>query len=414
MLLRNKTNAINLSSKGVQLIKESKYQGLPIQITNEYIQESIYIYDQRMASVHGDIACKYSKTGLSPSNCTSFNERKGVIPQICFLDKDISRCELPITLSGEETIKLAPNYLFYLQSYTTLQEYLRVIKSDHIFDLRTISLIAIFLYLSCRYIIAENLCLVSFYQVGYILFNKSLFEAFVKAHFNEAKKAVEEEFLHEVNFDFQVVLDEMRKKSASSYPFHAPGYFNVERQDQLCIDLFTCTNMLNIYLEHRRVDGELANIRAATFEKTLQKLIDSTTYQPDEHVKALIKQNSIDCNSKQITDIDAAFVYKGTLILVSAKSYIYNTEYDQGNYATIRNIRTNIENDIQKWRKVIAFINKNPTGNNYDLSNYGEIQGILCTPSLFFIGADYYKSQIGCGINEYQSAIELYNLISKI
>lgn len=109
-----------------------------------------------------------------------------------------------------------------------------------------------------------------------------------------------------------------------------------------------------------------------------------------------------------------AFFYKDTLILISAKSYIYNSEYDRGNYNYIRNIKSNIEGDICYWRKVIEFINKNRIGGNYNLSSYRKIQGIVCTPSLFFIGADYYKSKIDCGINKYQSVIELYNLISKV
>jgi len=170
--------------------------------------------------------------------------------------------------------------------------------------------------------------------------------------------------------------------------------------------------MLHSKLEHKVTDGTLSNTRALHFEKSLQKLIDFTQYQPDNYIKRLINQKSINFNSKKITDIDAAFVYNNTLILVSAKSYIYNAKYDKGNYRYIRNTRDKIEKDIQEWREKIRFLNKNITGDNYDLSSYGKVQGIVCTPSLFFIGANYYKSKISCGIDEYQSAVELYRLLT--
>ncbi len=204
----------------------------------------------------------------------------------------------------------------------------------------------------------------------------------------------------------------MKKRSILSYPFDAPGYFEIGYENQICIDLLTCTKMLHSKLEHKVTDGTLSNTRALHFEKSLQKLIDFTQYQPDNYIKRLINQKSINFNSKKITDIDAAFVYNNTLILVSAKSYIYNAKYDKGNYRYIRNTRDKIEKDIQEWREKIRFLNKNITGDNYDLSSYGKVQGIVCTPSLFFIGANYYKSKISCGIDEYQSAVELYRLLT--
>lgn len=405
---------IRRSSKGIKLIKKFKHECLPVEIPDKYLQESISIFDKRMASDHGDIAGLYSRMGLSPNGFIKFEEENCVIPAICGVASDGSTSQLPLNFSNKEKVNIAPSYLIYFQEYIIIQDYLQSINSEHVFDLYMINIIAIFLYLSLDFIITKELPLVSFYQVGYFLFNKPSFEKFVEEHFNEAKKTVEKIFLQELDFDFHVLLSEMRKKSASSYPFHAPGYFNLGQKDQLCIDLNTCTAMLNTYLEHKVIVGEVANKRAAQFEDSLQKLIDSTTYKPDENVRALVKQKSIDFDGKQLTDIDAAFFYKDTLILISAKSYIYNSEYDRGNYNYIRNIKSNIEGDICYWRKVIEFINKNRIGGNYNLSSYRKIQGIVCTPSLFFIGADYYKSKIDCGINEYQSVIELYNLISKV
>ena len=384
---------IRRSSKGIKLIKKTKHEFLPVEIPDKYLQDSISIYDKRMANVHGDIAGLYSRAGLSPNSFINFEKENCVIPAICGVVSNGSPSPLPLTFSNKDKVNIAPKYLIYFQEYKIIQDYLSSINSEHVFDFYMINVIAIFLYLSLGFIITKELPLVSFYQVGYFLFNKSGFEKFVEEHFNEAKKNVEKIFLQDVNFDFRVLLFEMRKKSASSYPFHAPGYFNLGKKDQLCIDLNTCTEMLNAYLEHRVISGEIANKRATQFEKSLQKLIDSTIYKPDENVRAIIGKKSINFGGTQKTDIDAAF-------------------FDRGNYNYIRNIKSNIEGDICYWRKMIEFINKNRIGDNYNLSSYRKIQGILCTPSLFFIGADYYKSKIDCGINEYQSVIELYNLIS--
>ncbi|HAT3882408.1 TPA: hypothetical protein R2318_000188 [Legionella pneumophila] len=393
------------------LIKKSNYDCLPIEVPNQYIQESITIFDKRMELFSGHIAGIYSKTGLSTDKLIYFDEEEIVIPAV-FRISESHPLELPITFSNEERINISPMYFIYFQEYKIIQDYLRTINSNHVFDLYMISIIAIFLYLSLDFIFTKNLPLVGFYQVGYFLFNKSSFEKFAEDHFDEAKKTVEKIFLQEVNFDVQTVFREMIKKSPSSYPFYSPGYFYIGREDQICVDLDTCSSMLTKYLEHKVIEGELANKRATQFENSLQKLIDSTIFKPDKNVRDIVDKKSINFKSEQITDIDAAFLYKGTLILVSAKSYIYNMDYDKGNYNYIRNIKSNIEADICKWRNKIDFINNNPIGDNYDLSSYGKIQGILCTPSLFYIGADYYKSKIECGIDEYQSATELYDLIT--
>lgn len=402
---------IRRTSKGVKLIK-SQDNWLPVKVQDEYLEESISILDKRMEGEVGSISSVYSRTGISPHEPMNFNTQYSGIPQICMVsDNEISK--LPRTFSSKETINISPSYLIYFQEYENLSNYLRSINNSHVFDLRSINIISIFLFLSTLFIVFENLSIVSFYQVGYLLFNKTKFENFVRDYFNEARKYVEKIFFQKIDFDCNVVLSEMKKRSVSSNPFYAPGYFEIGRDDQLCIDLCTCSLMLNIKLEHKVIDGPIANLRALNFEKSLQNLIDLSSFRPDQYIRSLVEQKSLNVNSKAKTDIDAAFIYEGILILISAKSYIYNSEYDKGNYTYIRNIKSNIEKNIHEWREKIEFLNKNLVGDNYDLSDYGEVQGILCTPSLFFLGADFYKSKIKCGLNEYQSSIELYNLIYK-
>ncbi|CAM3005156.1 Uncharacterised protein [Legionella steigerwaltii] len=401
---------IRRSSKGVKFI-EQRNDWHPLEVEDEYLKQSISIYDKRIERTFGNHASILSGTGISATDFLSYNNSICALPTVLLLYANIDQDLLVVPL-GKEKVKIRnPRYCIGFQEYKSLQEYFGVIGNDA-FDFESIMVNATFLLLALSFLILKNIKLVSFYNIGYVLFDKLSFKKFVEVNYQEVKDVIETIFHQTINFNYQHVLSCMKNRSKSGCPFFPPGYFDIGG-NQLCIDLDTCTLRLNKLLEHRMQTGSEANLRAIQFEQSLQSLINSSTLEPDEYIKSIIKKKHIKFKSKPITDIDAAFFYKDVLVLISAKSYIFNSIYDQGDYEYIRNIKDRIENDIQKWRCKIEFIKNNPVGDNYDFSNYRVIDGLLCTPSIFFIGANYYKSKINCGLNEYQSAVELYTFLEK-
>lgn len=177
--------------------------------------------------------------------------------------------------------------------------------------------------------------------------------------------------------DFIQWRDSLLAVAASIWPL-ASGNVMRRFRDNFLIDTTGASHALLHRLELDRSPA-IGNMRAREFELQCQDLIDSTSWGPPPEVKAL-RGRPLRQSGRVLTDIDAIGVRDRTLLLVSCKSIIYDRDYDQGIFRVIRNAQATIDGSVEAWEGIVAELRRQPTGENFDLSKFDEIIGVVCTP----------------------------------
>lgn len=148
--------------------------------------------------------------------------------------------------------------------------------------------------------------------------------------------------------------------------------------DNVMIDTSAASQALLHRLELARTPS-IGNLRAREFELQCQDVISGTSWEPLPEVKAL-RGRPLRQNGKVLTDIDAIGAKGRTLLIVSCKSIIYDRDYDRGTFRVIRNIQDTIDNAVIEWEGIVDNLSWQPTGENFDLSAFDDIIGVVCTP----------------------------------
>jgi hypothetical protein len=130
----------------------------------------------------------------------------------------------------------------------------------------------------------------------------------------------------------------------------------------------------------RRIEqgGSVANAWAFAFEREVQALIDSSSWQPSAQVRDLVGRTAR-LNGEPITDLDAIGENGGRLLLVSCMSVAGSDGYLRGDFNAVRNLRTAVESKVAEWDDRLDQLRRAPVGDNYDLAGY-EIVGAVVVP----------------------------------
>jgi hypothetical protein len=112
-------------------------------------------------------------------------------------------------------------------------------------------------------------------------------------------------------------------------------------------------------------------------------MIDHTAWAPMSPLREL-RGRTLRSDRESITDVDALAVSRSTVLLVSCKSIPYTYDYDSGDYASVRNVRTYIERSDMEWQQRVRKLQQQPIGDNYNFEGY-DIYGVVCTPFVIFV-----------------------------
>jgi hypothetical protein len=173
----------------------------------------------------------------------------------------------------------------------------------------------------------------------------------------------------------------------------------------LMIDITGASHALLHRLELDR-SPLIGNLRAPKFELQCQDLIDSTPWAPSPEVKAL-RGRPLRRGGLPATDIDAIGMMGRTLLMVSCKSVIYDRDYDQGVFQVIRNTQHRIDEAVIEWDEKVAEFRRQPTGENYDFSQFDEIIGVVCTPFVAYSNEERTLAFIKPNLRACSSVLEL-------
>ncbi|MEU0505459.1 hypothetical protein [Nocardia sp. NPDC005998] len=166
--------------------------------------------------------------------------------------------------------------------------------------------------------------------------------------------------------------------SGSLWPL-IPGPVIRVAGNSLYVDLVSATSNLQRLTTIARRGGKLANVRADRFEHDVQDVIDVSPWRPGPALRSL-RGRSLRLRGRPVTDLDAVGERDGVLLAISAKSVPYTPEYDMGEHAAVRNLADRCERFVAEWDKRIETLASDRLGQNYDLSAYRELLGVVCLP----------------------------------
>src|SRR5690606_6696006 len=84
-----------------------------------------------------------------------------------------------------------------------------------------------------------------------------------------------------------------------------------------------------------------------------------------------------------------------------------------GDPKALRSAKTNHERDIAKWTSVVHRLREAPIGDNYDLSSYRKITGVVCTSMPVLCEAGLTVEPNGWETSWTVSLLELYQLLRR-
>lgn len=152
----------------------------------------------------------------------------------------------------------------------------------------------------------------------------------------------------------------------------------------ILIDLHAATAQLEYGLDIAHMDGAVANVRADLFERQIQEVIDNSGWRAPVQIRALVGRE-LRQGGQAITDIDAVGSKERTLLLISAKSRVFTTNLERGEYQSVRNAKTMVEDACRRAADHRAALRARRRGDNYDFGDYDEIKVVVCTPYPVFV-----------------------------
>jgi hypothetical protein len=246
--------------------------------------------------------------------------------------------------------------------------------------------------------------LATIFSRGYIVISKERFKATLARALLMLPKGHVAELIAD-NGDTPTPLATLLSLHGVTWPLTA-GPVIREDLNVVCLDLASATLRLDATLQHPISSGLQGQARAAHFEDQTQACIDTTPWRPTDRLRAL-RRRALRLNDKLITDVDAIAARGDTLLLVSCKSRVYSDDYDRGDYRTIRNAASMVEDAVAQWLSHLALIQQYPCGDNYDLRDYRTVAGVVCTPNVLYVAIGPSTNESLGGLRHCVSLVEL-------
>jgi len=158
--------------------------------------------------------------------------------------------------------------------------------------------------------------------------------------------------------------------------------------DYVCVDMWAASMGFLGWFQFPNTQGQVANERAIKFEDVVQEVIDRSCWADRDSRK--LQRRTLRIDGQDLTDFDAVGAYDGKLLVVSCKSIPYTREYDRGVYNVIRNAASTVDRGVDYWANIVSRLEARRVGDNFDLTGYKQIVGVVCTP--FAVYTSHMKS----------------------
>lgn len=203
----------------------------------------------------------------------------------------------------------------------------------------------------------------------------------------------------------EAVVEDLLGVEVSAYP-PTGGLVLHELGEMFVVDLDSAADALLRCLDRPVSDGAEVNEWSDTFEIHVQEIINRSDWAPEADTAAL-RARHLRIGGVDLTNVDAIGEREDVLIIVSCKSRPYNRAYDRGEYGEVRNVRTLAEDSVEFWQTIVATVEENPVGDNYDFSRFKRIVGVVVLPFAPFVLEGTCTAEAIEGLRWVSSSIEL-------
>jgi len=179
------------------------------------------------------------------------------------------------------------------------------------------------------------------------------------------------------------LIERARRADGRTWPL-VPGPLVRLEGDVLCLDLASTSSRFDKLTLFPKIEGAGSNARGDHFEAAVQSAIDRTPWKPGDDIGRL-RRKQLRFDGRYVTDFDALGTLGTTLIAVSCKSIADQGVYETGAFKAVRNGALAVETAVREWKDRIQFLRHHPRGENYDLSRFTSIVGVVCTPDVIFV-----------------------------
>lgn len=373
---------------------------LPSRTVSGPLEEAVHLYDQRS----GNEAVQFTRLGTVMSSAVGGN--RSLIPLGGFWKVSPPRDQVVDydQVTGAPT-QMQVRYAFasvYFGGVISLldDDELRIygVWNDTVSALATLLHAGLLAYSTARRLAIQGR------NVGYFLLSHNALKELVEFAVPEMNAALSQAGL-KLRFSHPDRVIPALLAKPSAWPLKV-GPLLLPTGEGYLIDLANSIQRLYQELEYPPVTDTIANIRSAHFEKTIQALIDDSSWKPAVQIRSL-RGRTLRLNGEALTDLDAIGFNEGTLLIVSCKSIRYTADYDAGDWRVVRNVASRIEQGVQELDEILRKLAEERANIVPALPEFNELVGFVCTPHTFFVPPGRALEEASPGIRKACSASEL-------
>lgn len=398
--------------KGASLKFES---GIPRSITDKNIEDAIRIYDLRHEA---EQSCLGSGLGLSSleTDYTKMMEWDAKDNLQFILTPNCSPMWMPVSYPDDTGMIIeaeveARYFISFVAIEKVLDPYQDKLESEPDY-LKEIVPILQFQFM--LHILIANIpwAIGSILKQGYFLtkieISKDLFDCYLP----EINSILQQK-LGSISFcdTFDTWFKAASLIKPNAWPLKSGGFVRTYSDMYVLFDTASASNALIKRIEVDKTHSILGNKRASHFEIQCQEIINKSKWKPAPEIAAY-RGKTLRYKGKHITDIDAIGAKDKTLLLVSCKSVVYDSDYDLGKHSTVRNVRSTIDPAVDYWLNLMDFFRSNPVGDNFDFSEFESILGVVCTPFAVYSSTEETLSFVAEDLRACLSSSELETWLS--
>lgn len=359
---------------------------LPRRIQNPILESAVRVYDQRhnhQQRTYQSIAM--SLTGLAHDEAAGDTATSGDFSQvlwgmhdeIVFSPRDFLQ-EHPLAEGYGSDVKINVRFAPSRFDYAKFFELYRLPVMARVEIDNNAALCLLLIFLGGRWLQKRRYSFLRVMELGYFIMDFDQWEEFAEKEYPktcdeicrylpqfQASESYSEFFTSCLNFKGEV------------WPLSHGDIIRVT-DDYICFDMWAASMGFLGWFQFPKIQGQVANERAAKFEDVVQSVIDLSPWA-DNSIKGL-RQRELKIDGQALTDIDAIGSYNGTLLVVSCKSIPYTREYDCGVHKDIRNAAATVDNGVDYWVNIVSQLEARKEGDNFSLTGYNQIVGVVCTP----------------------------------
>lgn len=240
------------------------------------------------------------------------------------------------------------------------------------------ALCLLLLFIAGRWLQRRRYSFLRVMELGYFIMDFQQWEDFADGQYSKACDEVRQ-YLPQFQApeNYSAFVTSCLKFKGEVWPLSHGDILRVTN-DYVCIDMWAASTGFLGWFQFPKTQGQIANERAARFEDVVQEVIDLSPWA-DSSIQGL-RQRELKVDGQALTDIDAIGSYEGTLLVVSCKSIPYTREYDRGTHNAIRNAASTVDKGVDYWANIVSQLQARKEGDNFNLTSYKQIVGVVCTP----------------------------------